>query len=450
MVLTRKTVILAGVVVLLVLLLLVGRSGPDAGESLPSLPAVDESQVTRLTILRSAQTVVIEKDGDAWKIVQPLQASADASSIRGLLAVFHEPLKMDVQIDKGNLDKYDADDQKGITFEVFTGGREPVISLVVGKDLAGGASAVRLAGSDVVYSAQVGGRFRYDKDPDAWRNRALLDVDADNVVALTFDRPGGALAFARRPAQVADDSGKVVYGPWFTTDAPDFPLDQRLVGSLARSLCTLRANEVHAAGYGSGWDDPLGLIELAFSDGSTHHLVVVPANDEHSVLLRIDDRSDVFRVSASVVQRALQPLSDFRDRTLFSFARTDVDAIGLEEGNRRVRIRQDAATGAWKVVEPISADADQRTALATAAGLGTLRAVDIASGVDAKMAGLEKPNQRFLVDLVDGSRKVLEIGARFKDAAGNDSFFVRRSGDGTVYVLRADTVSNLRKAFLKS
>lgn len=456
--LSSKTIQLLVLTAFLAALALLGRFNSPQESTLPELPALDESQVTRITILRNAQNIVIDRKDDNWEIVQPLQARADASSIRSLLKTFKQPVPMEMKIDEGkelqdgksNLETYEVDSQKGITFEVFTGGAEPALSMVVGKDLTGGSSAIRLARSKDVFRANVGGHFRFDKDPDGWRNKTLFDADPDNVVGLSLSRPEGALAFVRASSGLTDEQGRPSFEKWFLSADPSFPLDQKTLGSLARSFCTLRASQIHAAGYGSGWEKPHGTVELAFLDGSSHHLEAIPADDGRSALVRVDSQPDVFRVAASTLARIEQPLAELRDRTIFEFPVTNVDSFAIEEGSHTVRIKQDLGSNLWKIVEPLSAEADLKQVLVSIRTLAALRAQGLVSGVSAAQVGLDKPAMRFVVTMVDGSKKVLEVGARIKDSNNQDIIHVRRAGDPTIYVLRADTVGSIRKAFLKS
>ena len=58
-------------------------------------------------------------------------------------------VRMDLRIDEGNLEDYGVDDQNGILVELFAEGVEvPKVSFVVGHNVVGGSSFVRLKDSD--------------------------------------------------------------------------------------------------------------------------------------------------------------------------------------------------------------------------------------------------------------------------------------------------------------
>ena len=106
MTLSRTTWILLAASALLALLLLLPSSRHSAQESLPELPAVELSEVTRVQFVSQGQTTVLERQGDIWQLLQPLQAQADTTTVKSLLRNFREPVPMDLRLDEGNLEDY--------------------------------------------------------------------------------------------------------------------------------------------------------------------------------------------------------------------------------------------------------------------------------------------------------------------------------------------------------
>ena len=176
---SKPTWTLAGTAALLALLLVADRGPDHDGEALPRLPPLNADEATRITFTRSGETTVITREDDVWRITRPLQAEADTAILGALLANFKNEIPMDLRVDRGNLDKYGADDNAGVTFEAFTSSSEPYISMVIGNDVTGGSTLVRLSGSDAVYRARIGGRFQYDRPTVDWRNHMILNVEAE-------------------------------------------------------------------------------------------------------------------------------------------------------------------------------------------------------------------------------------------------------------------------------
>jgi hypothetical protein len=446
---SRTTRVLLCVAVALAALLAIPSRRHSGQEGLPSLPAVAPESATRIQLVKAGQPTLLEREGERWFLRQPLQAEADAASVRSLLRAFAKPIPMDLRVDQGNLEDYELDDSNNLTFELFAGGEEPALAFVLGKDLPGGSSLLRLRDGDAVYRARVGGRHRFDREATDWRSRAVLDLDPAQIVGLTLLAGGRDLTFAREILS-AEAGAEPTAGPWHLADDPAFPVDQPTVTGLAEAMARLRASELHAPDFGVGWDDPAARCEVAMSDASVHRLALVPAPEGGAALAKVEGRPDVFRVASTWLARLAGPLAEFRDKTVFAFAREQVDSIALHEGPHRVRIQQDLGTKTWRVVEPIVMDAELRKTLTTVNALSDLRAARVSEGTEPKAAGLLQPRMRFEVGMIDGTMHVLEIGAAFQDPEQGDLTYAQAEERLPIFELEASTIARLRQAFLKN
>ncbi len=447
--LSRTTQALLAVAAALILLLVLPGNHRHSQDQLPDLPAVEADAVTRIQIVRAGQSTVLEREGERWFLRQPLQAEADASTIRTLLRGFREPIPLDLRIDEGNLEAYGLDDSNNLSFEVFAGDSVPMLSMVLGVDLPGGSSVLRLPDSEQVFRARVGGRHRFDKDATEWRNRKLLDLEPEQAAGLTLQSRSHSLTFTREPTGETDEDGQQLLAGWQLADGPLFEVDQRTLEAMISSLARLRASELHAADFGSGWEAPPAQVELVELDGTMHRLSVVESPDGQAALARVEGRPDVYRVASTWLRRFQWPQVEFQDKTVFAFDRERVDSIVLEEGVHRVRIQQDLGTRAWRVVEPVSMEAELRKTLYTVNALSDLRAVRVSQGTEPAVAGLSAPRSRFIVEFIDGTSTMLEIGDAFQVPHSPEAVYARRDARGPIYELRADTFARLRQAFLK-
>ena len=449
--LSRTTTVLLAVAALLAALLLIPSKRYAGQENLPVISSVDPDAVTRIALVKAGQTTVIERDGERWHLLQPLQAEADASSLRTLVQTFAKDVPIDLRIDQGDLETYGLDDSNNLSFELFTGGAEPAISMVLGIDLPGGSTVLRLPGSDDVYRARLGGRHRFDREATEWRNRQLLDMDPDQVVGISLDGPHGVQTFTRDLLGITQAEGAVEHGPWLLADNPLFQVDQTTLSMLAGSMSRIRASELHAADFGGdAWDLPSASAEVVLADGTTHRLQLIVAPDGLAALARVEGKPDVYRVAGTWLRRFQWGPLEFVDKTVLDFNRDLVDSVVLEEGPHRVRIQQDLGSKAWRVVEPVVMDADLRKVLYTVNALSDLRALRVSEGTEPGAAGLDQPRSRFIVELVDGSSVMLEVGHAFQVEHQSDAVFAMADGRLPIYEIRAETYTRLRQAFLKN
>ncbi len=447
--LSRTTLALLAAAAVLALVLLLPSSQHAGQTDLPIITAIEPDQVTRVELTKAGQTTVIEREDERWYLRQPLQAEADASTMRSLLQTFTRDIPIDLRIDEGNLEDYQLDDSNNIGFELFTGGDEPAISFVMGKDLRGGSTVLRLPGGDAVYRARVGGRHRFDQEATDWRNKLLLDIEPDEVVGITLQGSAGSLTFTRELI-LAEGETEPEPGPWRLVDDPSFAVDQTTVDMLASSMGRIRASELHSPDYGEGWDQPESSAEVAMADGTIHRIAMVTAPDGAASLARVEGKPDVFRVASTWLRRFAWGPLEFQDKTIFDFSREQVDSIILEEGPNRVRIQQDLGSRMWRVVEPVVMDADLRKTLYTVNALSDLRALRVSEGSEPGAAGLDQPRSRFTVEFIDGSSQTLEVGHAFQPEHQSEAVYAWSNGMLPIYEVRAESYNRLRHAFLKN
>ncbi len=450
MALSRTTSALLITAALLALLLLLPSSRHAGQVDLPVLPALDADTVARIELTKAGRPTVLEREGDRWWLRQPLQAEADATTIGSLLRSFAQDVPIDLRIDEGNLEDYQLDDSSNVHVEFFTDGDEPALSLVLGKDLAGGSTVLRLPGSEAVYRARVGGRHRFDREATAWRNRLVLSMDSSDVVGITLQGPVHTLTFTRELIGAAEPIAEPELSPWRLDGQPMFVVDQRTIDSLSASLARIRASELHAPDFGGGWDQPEATLEVVLADGTTHRVAVITAPDGGAALARVEGRADVYRISSTWLRRLQWGPLEFVDKAVFDFSYEQVDSIVLEEGEHRVRIQQDLGTKSWRVVEPVIMDADLRKTLYTVNALSDLRALRTSEGSEPAAAGLLDPRSRLVVEFIDGSSTMLEVGSAFQAPHSSEAVYAWRDGNPPIYEIRADTYARLRHAFLKN
>lgn len=445
MMLSRTTQVLLGIAGLLAIVAFF-PTDKNSSESLPSLPAINRDDVTKIMLTKSGESIILERDGEGWDITSPLKADADSVSIKSLLMVFRKEVPVDLRVDKGNLKEYGLDDNTGVHFEVFTNSQDPYVSFVVGQDVPGGSNLIRLAGSDDVYRARVGGFFRYAKPATEWRDKTLLNLDYDQISSVSLIRTDQTLQFERQLTGNLTPEGKQEFGDWRLVNDYRFPVDQKGFAAMVKGWSLARASEIHASDFGVGWETPNATIEMSLLNGETHKMSFL--DSDQSSLAKVDSRSDVFRVASTHLNRIVQPLINFKDKTLFNFTRDEVDWFALEQGNHKVRIKQDLGTNMWKVVEPLTMDPDIRQVFHSINTLSELRASSIAE-ISLKEANLESPKLKFEIALLNGSSLFLHIGSGYKDEAGAIYFYARVNMGDTVYVLKSDVVETIQKAFLK-
>lgn len=431
-----------------VLVRTLGSGGEDAR---PSLVAAPEEQIRRIEISDAVDKVVLEPSLEGglrrWRLVAPVKAEADAQVMRALLAVFAEPVPMDVQVDKGTLDTYGLDAGNGLVVEVWTTGQSPAISMTVGKDAPGGSSFVRLSGDESIYRARLGGRARYSARASDWRNRVPLGIDHRGLVQVSsVNTVNAGWVLVRGPSTGADAAGLALPGPWRIDPDPGWATDSARLDQLFAQLGAMRAEEVLGAEFDGGFQQPVGTVELVLEDGTRRRLQIGGRLHPQAAFVRVDDAPEVYRVPRALILPLLLPASELRDRSLLGFALADLDTLVLEEGEVRSIVRQSGGAGRWERVQPAGREVDVGALSQVAAGLAGLRGDAVVEGVSLAQAGLDRPRATLTVLLVDGSSQVLELGGPTSGGDGAPARYARAAGHPTVMRLSEATLDRIRQA----
>jgi len=454
---TNKTIAL-----FIVFLALLGLNFIDVGtgrrisEQLPTLPALDRKMVDRIELTTAFEKVVLEgiteettaKPEVIWHLKAPIEGDADQIAVRSLVSQFRKEIPLDAKVDAGNIEDYGLDAGSGLVVEFFEGSTaEPTVSFTMGKPGPGGSSFIRLSGDDAIYRARVGGRHRYERPASEWRNKVLLgfqDPEADRIRVWRGAAEAPTLSFVRAPPPPGEESEQ---GPWELSPDPGWPTDQELVTAIAKTLGNLRASQIMGDDFDAGFSPPGLTVEVRLLDGSTRTIEVGQRAAEGAAFARRKDEKAVFRISAVPIQRLLGRPIDYRDRTMFGFARTEIDTFTWTGGGERVILQQDLATNLWNVLDPQNIDLDVKFVFFAANTMGGLRGAGIAD-VSLEEAGLVTPRATITARLLTGEEVSLRIGGTLRsEQSGLPMHYAVADTRPEVFLLDDKTVTTLLRGF---
>ena len=458
---STKTTVLAVVAALLLALNLVDTgTSQRLSDTLPILDAVPREQASRIELSTATTKVVLEAvplDGDAgigeetvrWVITSPIEATADQQAVKALLMSFRKAVPLDVKVDESNDDAYGLDAGNGVVVELWKGERDPAVSFTIGNDGPSGTSFLRVSGDESVYRARLGGRGRYARKAVEWRKRVLLDFTADQVSGLTLKAGGGVVTELVRGASLGtDENGLPLPGPWELSPDPGYATDQLLADSIVTSMGAMRAGEILGEDFDGGFSPPRATLSFTLATGDTRVLEVGSRAVSGGAFVRLQGEPDVYRVAAATLAKAQATPVDLRDKTVFRFARQQVDTMAFQPlGQEATILQQDLANGLWNVIQPDNIDIDVKFVFFAVNTLGSLRADDVADGVSAEDAGLSPPRERLVLHFLDGHNEGLEVGTPVRNEAGRVYHYVRRAGGDQIFLVRESVITKLRAGF---
>lgn len=214
-----------------------------------TLPAFKQGDIDELIFAAPDRPRVRHvKEGNEWKLVEPLAAKSDQAAITTALGKLGELEITGVAATrKENQAKLEVDAKTGTRVTAKAGGKV-VLDVWIGTYRAGN-SMLRKEGEGVVAMVKGSIRFAFSKHLREWRDRSIVELATDKVQSLALSNPKGRLGFVKKGDAWAQAPGEKAIAR--------FDPDQ--VKSLVSTIATLDATDfaedgvtVEAAGVGEG------------------------------------------------------------------------------------------------------------------------------------------------------------------------------------------------------
>ncbi|MDI1475522.1 DUF4340 domain-containing protein [Polyangium sp. y55x31] len=175
------------------------HSATAATADFPALaPSKDDVEaITKIEIKNADKSsVTLEKKGDAWELVAPVSAKANASNVRSLLDNLKE-IKVKESIDRGTgtYKQYELDDEKGVHVLAYKGDGK-LFDAYFGKSGSRGQLA-RVGGKDGVWVVGGYSNFLYTREVKNWRETSILKFEDANVIQVSVTNANGQFSFSK-------------------------------------------------------------------------------------------------------------------------------------------------------------------------------------------------------------------------------------------------------------
>ena len=233
--------------------------------------AFDQTKVTSLELASTAQTIRLEKSGEEWKLVKPLQAPADFVSVNGLIGQLQSAqmttLK-DRPEDLKDLKPYGLD-KPAVVATLGTGASS--VKFELGKEADAGAVWARDPSKAAVFSVNNGVAMELQKKVEDFRRKEVFDFRPFNTTRFEITRGKETRAFER-----VKGTGENAVDTWKQVAPAAKEVDSSNLEGALLDFSNLRAESfVAAAGPATGHNSPAAVIVVKFDDGKKEERVTI-------------------------------------------------------------------------------------------------------------------------------------------------------------------------------
>lgn len=387
---------------------------------------IEARDLTHLEIVRTNQTIVLDKAGDRWDIKQPLAVRASASAVSSVLdeLEFAERTRGLSEKDVASAKLADFGFEPPRLRLTVQGKKQPVTLLVGGETPTKDALYVRVEGRKGIDVADKSIYDRLNKNLDDLRDRVVVDFVPAAATRVEIKS-------ADRVIELTKSVATNVEPHWVISRPLAARADQNKVSELLSALSNLRVMDFVS-------DDPKdihtyqleeSLHEVTVWTGETGRTLLLgrsPTNDTAKVYAKLRSADSVFTVPTAGTEKFSLQVNDLRDRRVLSFREADVRDIELLRGTDKIHLAR--GDQGWTLTAPVPVAAEDALVRQWLAQLGDLAikqfTADVATDLDKY--GLAVPTAS--VTLLGAATNVL---AQLLVGATDDTHLLR-------YVKRAD------------
>ncbi|MBI4508713.1 MAG: DUF4340 domain-containing protein [Deltaproteobacteria bacterium] len=459
--LEKRALISLGLLVVVAGAVIYTRTRPDphvrAGEQkLAGIPELKAQDIDELAITEPEKpTITLKKEGNEWKLVQPIVDRADKKSVESALSSLEKAKFKDVIAESpASHEKLNVKDDQVLKILPKKGGK------VLATIQIGTTGNVRLGGTQV-FSVSDLSRYAFSHEPKMWRDREILRFEASQVDSIELSHEGGAKLALKRESppppvdEKKDGENKASPQPvpptppsgdrWILAQGKEAiggPIDESLPGQVASVLGHLDASDFadDAKPEQVGLDKPRITVAVFSKDGAKKQLALGSEQGDE-VHISSPGSPRIWKVRKSTVDALLKSPMEWRDKTLAKIDEEDMASIEIVKGTDKVKLER-TGDKAWKVAVPSDlGELDTFKVQSLAASFNHLKAIQIVEGADASKTGFKKPTGKITIKKKDGASVTVTVGA-----IENGNYFITSNTRPEVFTLSEFSVNRFLKA----
>jgi hypothetical protein len=393
---------------------------------------------TQVTLDYGDHKIVLKKSGNDWRITEPIDAPADATTVKNLVSAIADcEVKRDLKDASADLSLYGLA-KPFVTVTVKLGDKD-LPAFMVGKNTPVGFSTyVQRADDKKIQLANSAFRSGMDKKVKDLRDKTIIDFADADVQQLDVSGGGKQLQLAQK-----DDK-------WSITQPAAYAADGSSVRSFLSTLRSMRATDFpddHPSDLSAyGLDNPQLQISLHLGkDNAEKSILVGKENDKKELFVQRGGQPTVYTVSDWVLRDLNKTVADFRDKTLLALDRDNISAIDLKRKDGSHVKLVHGANKQWQV-EGVEGKPAETTITQYVTDLHDLKGYEIAADQPTNLSsfGLDQPLLTLTV-FGDESKPAGTILLGSRETDGKKEYTAMLEGGPTVFLVRDYLVTRLDK-----
>ncbi len=295
----KEYLILIALILSLSTYLLFHKDSKD-NTTLPEIAQIDISKITGLIIDKKQVSIKFTKKEKKWMLTDK-EFLADSSSVENMLDTL-KTLKLSTLVSqKGDLKRYELDDEKYIRVKVLEG-TKTIFEFTMGKTAPTfNHTFVMLTDNKDIYHANGSFRSYFDKTMDDFRDKKVLNFKEGSIKSFRIEKAGLSKTFISKEIKKED---KETLLTWSSEDGTS--ADKEKISSLLSSVSFLECEKYLDSPAKNDLKKENPLCKIRLENGSNIELTLFET-----------DKEDIFKGISSMNENAFE-LSQFNGKEIVS------------------------------------------------------------------------------------------------------------------------------------
>lgn len=290
--------------VLIILFIIIKGCQPKLEQATGSkFASFDTLGITKIEIDASENNkdVILTKAGETWMLTSPIEYKADEQTIKYLMKSLSElPSNPDIISENPeNQSKFEVD-STGTVVKIYED-EKIILDLIIGKtDEMGSHTYSRETDSDKVVSIPQNLSYKFEKKPDQWRDKIIVDIPAEDLNIIDIVYANNQITYTNN-----DSVWTIVENDESLNESPD------KLRSITSAFSPLRTSQFQDEETDSDWSAPEMTIKIVTATGM-EYVIRFLAKDDKNIYIKVDGNDQIFITSNYMMTRFQKTLEDYK------------------------------------------------------------------------------------------------------------------------------------------
>lgn len=402
-----------------------------------------EEALQEISIKRQNEEIVLKKQEETWKMLQPVEAFTDAEAVKQLVTDFVKAEQQKtVAEDKSQDQEFGLDQPQLVVIAKGQAGTSPM-QLALGNETpttSGFYARVDNQEKVVIVGSPV--KTGLDKSMYDLRDKTILAFAPDQVKKAILTLPSEAHPSVE--LEQKDAKWQIVTPQNYQADTAKMnAMLSKITSSSIKAFTAEKADNL--AQY--SLDQPNATLSLFVGEDKSQKTLFLGKKNESGdgVYAKHEGAQNVFLVDAAILDEFPKSVNDLRDKTLFAFKSPDIQKIELASQGETIVLER-ASEEEWQITQPESFKADSAKVQQLLSNAESATVQQFVSDTPEDLAQYGLAAQPFTIRLWQKDQETPHELLLGSPDQANTGIYAKLGSQNAVVLVKADTLAQLHQS----